>query len=69
MSQTSLPKILWLGMIKGEWPVYAFTTEGVASVWVAQDLDNRYVWRVTDMPAVRQRYVRPSTAALQDWEK
>jgi hypothetical protein len=42
------PEITHLGMVSGEWPVMAFTSESHAAHWAAAH-ERRYVWAVASI--------------------
>lgn len=60
-----LPEDAWMGVVIGEWPLYAFTSKDQAARWACES-DRRRVWPVTipaDVP-VSKGVVVPSTHKL-----
>ena len=56
-----LPDELWLGMVGGQWPIWAFTAEGHAILWVEMrpiDSETRRVWKVRLADAIEYRLVQ-----------
>lgn len=65
---SELPKTMWFGMVRGEWPVHSFTNESHATHWLEQDDGNRgrRVWRADLTNVVQMELVPPVPAALRE---
>jgi hypothetical protein len=62
-----LPEAMWLGKIRGQWPVHAFTVEAHALAWMSDGKEPpgfRCLWRVEVANPVPLRLVPPTAAYL-----
>lgn len=59
------PDELILGMVRGQWPVQAFTNQTHALVWVAEDPVVRHLRRVSVALVSELTYVAPSEPKLE----
>jgi hypothetical protein len=66
-----LPGELWLGMIEGQWPVYAFVGEGHAANWVKEPTKNgqrKFVWHVEELNAMQLELISPAPVLFREIE-
>jgi hypothetical protein len=62
------PVVTHLGMVRGEWPVFAFSDEGQAAAWAAESpAERRTVWEVMILKLGEPMTARsvPATSVLE----
>ncbi|HKS43649.1 MAG TPA: hypothetical protein VJT49_00775 [Amycolatopsis sp.] len=63
------PGEFWLGKIRGQWPLYAFTVEAHATGWLETGYPgDRRLWKVTDAVLVEMDLTEAVPSQLQPRE-
>lgn len=62
------PEEIYVGKVRGEWPLRAFASVSQARSWAAVDPYRRTVWLATVRKYRRMRYVPPGDSRLEPIE-